>query len=165
MDQPGFTLRGATARDLPALVGLIHGLAEYEKLTHQLEVTEDTLGKSLFGERPVAEAIVAEDRAAELIGFALFFSSFSTFLGRPGLWLEDLFVLPAHRRRGVGTALLTALAHIAVERDYGRFEWSVLDWNESALAFYQRMGASVLSDWRICRVTGDALRVLGAQTR
>ena len=158
----GFALRGATASDLPGLVSLIRGLAEYEKLTHQLQVTEQTLGEHLFGERPVAEALVAEDRYRQLIGFALFFVSFSTFLAKPGLWLEDLFVVPDQRRHGVGTALLRALARIAVERHYGRFEWSVLDWNEPALRFYERMGASVLSDWRVCRVTGDALQELGA---
>jgi len=141
---------------------MIHGLAEYEKLTHQLQVTEQTLGVHLFGQRPVAEALVAEGRDGQLIGFALFFVSFSTFLAKPGLWLEDLFVLADQRRHGVGTALLRALARIAVERDYGRFEWSVLDWNEPAIRFYERMGASVLADWRTCRVTGDALRELGS---
>ena len=158
----GFVLRSAQVRDLAGLVRLIRGLAEYEKLTHQLELTEQKLAVHLFGERPVAEALVVEDRQGSLIGFALFFVSFSTFLGKPGLWLEDLFVVPDQRRHGVGTALLRALARVAVERDYGRFEWSVLDWNEPALRFYERMGASVLSDWRVCRVTGDALKELGA---
>jgi GNAT superfamily N-acetyltransferase len=155
-----FALRFAEPRDLSAIVGLIRALAEFERLTHLLQVTPETLAPHLFGARPVAEALVAE-RAGEVVGFALFFTNFSTFLGKPGLYLEDLIVTPAERGRGIGRALLERLARIAVERDYGRFEWSVLDWNESAIRFYERMGASVMPDWRICRVTGDALRRLG----
>jgi GNAT superfamily N-acetyltransferase len=156
-----FALRFAEPRDLSAIVGLIRALAEFERLTHLLQVTPATLAPHLFGARPVAEALVAE-RAGEVVGFALFFTNFSTFLGKPGLYLEDLIVTPAERGRGIGRALLERLARIAVERDYGRFEWSVLDWNESAIRFYERMGASVMPDWRICRVTGDALRRLGS---
>jgi GNAT superfamily N-acetyltransferase len=156
-----FALRFAEPRDLSAIVGLIRALAEFERLTHLRQVTPETLAPHLFGARPVAEALVAE-RAGEVVGFALFFTNFSTFLGKPGLYLEDLIVTPAERGRGIGRALLERLARIAVERDYGRFEWSVLDWNESAIRFYERMGASVMPDWRICRVTGDALRRLGS---
>jgi GNAT superfamily N-acetyltransferase len=149
-------------------VRLIGALAEYERLTHLLEVTPEKLGRHLFGARPMAEALVAQlvdgdgdgDDDAEVIGFALYFHNYSTFLARPGLYLEDLFVLPEHRAGGVGRAMLQALARIAVERECGRFEWSVLDWNEPAIRFYEAMGALVLPDWRICRVTGEALHTL-----
>lgn len=152
-----FTLRPAEPRDSAALVRLITALAEYEKLTHQLELTPDKLRAQLFGPRPAAEALVAEAPGGELLGFALYFTNFSTFLCKPGLYLEDLFVVPQARRNGIGRALLTALARIANEREYGRVEWSVLDWNESAQQFYRELGASILPDWRICRLTGDAL--------
>lgn len=155
-----FALRPAEPRDLDAIVGLIRELAAFERLTHLLQVTPQSLAPHLFGERPVVEAIVAE-RASRVVAFALFFTNFSTFLGKPGLYLEDLIVAPEQRGQGVGRALLTRLARIAVERDYGRFEWSVLDWNEHAIRFYEGMGASLLPEWRICRVTGDALRRLG----
>ena len=154
---PPLRLRPAEPGDVEAIVGLIRGLAEFEKLTHLLQVTPDKLRPHLFGGRPVAEAFVAEVDA-EIVGFALFFTNFSTFLAQPGLYLEDLFVRPSHRGRGIGEALLTRLARLAVERDYGRFEWSVLDWNEHAIRFYQGMGASVMPEWRICRVTGEALQ-------
>ncbi|MBA3625466.1 MAG: GNAT family N-acetyltransferase [Methylibium sp.] len=152
-----FTLRCARPDDLPALVALIGALAEYEKLTHLLEVTPETLHPHLFGERPVAEALIAELNSGAVVGFALFFTNFSTFLGKPGLYLEDLFVLPEQRRLGIGKALLRALGQLALERGCGRFEWSVLDWNEPAIRFYEAMGASVLPDWRICRVSAQAL--------
>lgn len=152
-----YTLRAAEPRDLDDLVRLIAALADYEKLTHLLEVTPDKLGPHLFGDRPVAEALVAELDDHRIVGFALFFTNFSTFLCRPGLYLEDLFVLPAQRGLGIGKALLQRLGALAVERGCGRFEWSVLDWNEPAIRFYQAMGASVLPDWRICRLTGAAL--------
>jgi GNAT superfamily N-acetyltransferase len=155
-----FSIRPAAPADLDAIVGLIAGLAEFEKLTHLLRVTSETLGPHLFGPRPVAESLVAECDG-EVVGFALFFTNFSTFLGRPGLYLEDLFVAPSHRGRGIGEALLTRLARLAVERDYGRFEWSVLDWNKDAIRFYERMGATVMPDWRICRIAGDALAAFG----
>ena len=160
-----FTLRHAELRDVGAIVQLIRELAEFEGLTHLLQVTPEKLRPELFGERPVAEALVAEvgadpsaGRAAgEVVGFALFFTNFSTFLAQPGLYLEDLFVRPAHRGSGIGAALLGRLGRIAAERDYGRFEWSVLDWNENAIRFYERMGATVMPEWRICRITGDGL--------
>ncbi|MET0343700.1 MAG: GNAT family N-acetyltransferase [Polyangiales bacterium] len=153
------TLRSATPTDLPAIVSLIAELAAFEKLEHQLEVTADKLAPHLFGARPAAECVVAE-QDGEAIAFALFFTNFSTFLAKPGLYLEDLYVRPTHRGQGVGKQLLAHLAALAVARDYGRFEWSVLDWNANAIAFYQRMGAAVMPDWRICRVTGEALGAL-----
>ena len=152
-------LRPAARADLPAIVGLIGELAEFEKLSHLVEVRPDTLEPHLFGPRPVAEAVVAEV-GGQVVGFALFFTNFSTFLARPGLYLEDLYVQPAHRGRGLGKALLEHLGALAVERGCGRFEWSVLDWNANAIRFYQGMGADVMPDWRICRVTGDALKRL-----
>ena len=154
------TLRPAEPRDLDAIVALIGELAVFEQLAHLVEATTDKLGPHLFGDRPVAECIVGEV-GGEVVAFALFFTNFSTFLAQPGLYLEDLYVKPEHRGSGVGKALLTALAGVAIERDYGRFEWSVLDWNENAIRFYEGMGATVRPVWRICRVTGDALRALG----
>jgi len=158
---PSLRLRPAEPGDVDAIVGLIRALAEFEKLTHLLQVTPDKLRPHLFGARPVAEAFVAEIDTG-IVGFALFFTNFSTFLAQPGLYLEDLFVLPSHRGRGIGEALLTRLAQLAVERDYGRFEWSVLDWNEHAIRFYERMGATVMPDWRICRIAGPALEAFRA---
>jgi GNAT superfamily N-acetyltransferase len=152
----GFAIRPAAPADVAAIVRLIHALAEFEALTHLVEVTPQTLAPHLFGERPVAEALVAE-RAGRIVAFALFFTNFSTFLARPGLYLEDLFVEPAERGRGIGQGLLEHLARLAAARGCGRFEWSVLDWNEGAIRFYQRMGATVMSDWRICRIAGPAL--------
>ena len=157
-----YVLRPAEPRDLEALVRLIGALAAYEKLTHLLEATPEKLGAQLFGARPAAEALVAELPDGSLTGFALHFSNFSTFLCKPGLYLEDLFVLPEHRGLGIGKALLIALAQLAVERGCGRFEWSVLDWNAPAIGFYESMGATVMPDWRICRVTGDALAAMAA---
>jgi len=157
-----FQLRAAEPADVGRIVELIGGLAEFERLTHLLEVTPDKLHPHLFGERPVAEARVAE-RNGKVVAFALFFTNFSTFLARPGLYLEDLFVEPAERGRGIGAALLADLARLAAERGYGRFEWSVLDWNENAIRFYRRMGAEVLTDWRICRITGDTLAAFAAR--
>jgi GNAT superfamily N-acetyltransferase len=157
-----FSVRAAEPRDLEAIVRLIVGLAEFERLTHLLEVTPEMLRPHLFGARPVAEALVVE-KGESLVAFALFFTNFSTFLARPGLYLEDLFVEPEHRGEGIGEALLTRLAQLAAERGCGRFEWSVLDWNESAIRFYERMGATVMPDWRICRVTGDALAAFAAR--
>jgi GNAT superfamily N-acetyltransferase len=154
------TLRAAAPSDVSAIVGLIRELAEFEKLTHLVEVTPQSLHPQLFGERPAAEAVVAE-RDGVVIGFALFFTNFSTFLGKPGLYLEDLYVQPAHRGGGVGRALLTHLAALANARGYGRFEWSVLDWNVNAIRFYEKMGATLMPEWRICRVTGAALRDFG----
>lgn len=153
-------LRAAEPRDLPAIVGLIRELADFERLSHLVQVTPETLQPHLFGERPVAECLVGEVQG-QVVAFALYFTNFSTFLARPGLYLEDLYVQPAHRGSGLGKALLTRLAGIAAERGYGRFEWSVLDWNENAIRFYQRMGATVMPDWRICRITGEALAAYG----
>jgi GNAT superfamily N-acetyltransferase len=149
-------LRPAAPTDAAAIVGLITELAVFEKLEHLVRVTPESLAPQLFGPQPAAECLVAE-RAGQVVGFALFFHNFSTFLGQRGLYLEDLYVQPAHRGLGIGAALLRRLGALAVERGCGRFEWSVLDWNADAIAFYRRMGAAVLPDWRICRVTGDAL--------
>lgn len=154
---PHYSIRAAELRDVNAIVQLIRELAEFEHLTHLLQVTPEKLRPHLFGERPVVEALVA-DSAGAVLGFALFFTNFSTFLAQPGLYLEDLYVQPAQRGRGIGEALLNRVGRIAVERDYGRFEWSVLDWNANAIRFYEKMGATVMPDWRICRVTGDALQ-------
>jgi hypothetical protein len=154
-----FTLRAARPADLPAIVALIGELAAFERLSHLVRVTPDTLHPHLFGPHPVAEAVVAQVEQ-DVVAFALFFTNFSTFLGRPGLYLEDLYVQSAHRGRGIGRALLRHLGALAVQRGCGRFEWSVLDWNEHAIRFYERMGAQVLPDWRICRITGQALQAL-----
>ena len=156
-----FAIRAAEPRDVAAIVHLIERLAEFEKLTHLLQVTPDTLRPHLFGARPVAEALVAES-AGSVVGFALFFTNFSTFLARPGLYLEDLFVEPEQRGHGIGEAMLTRLAQLAAERGCGRFEWSVLDWNVNAIRFYERIGATVMPDWRICRIAGDTLAAFAA---
>jgi GNAT superfamily N-acetyltransferase len=154
----GYQLRAARPDDVPAIVGLIGELAEFEHLSHLMRVDAESLAPHLFGDKPVVEAFVAEDADARVVAFALFFVNFSTFLGKPGLYLEDLYVQPAHRGGGLGKALLTRLARLAAERGYGRFEWSVLDWNVNAIQFYERMGATVMPDWRICRITGDTLQ-------
>ena len=157
-----FTLRPAAPADLPAIVGLIRELADFEHLSHLVVVTPESLRPHLFGDKPAAEAVVAEVQG-RVVAFARFFTNFSTFLGRPGLYLEDLYVQPAHRGAGLGKALLQHLGALAVERGCGRFEWSVLDWNENAIRFYEKMGATVMPDWRICRVTGKALEAFGRQ--
>ena len=157
------SVRIAAARpeDCGVLFDLIRALAEYEKLTHLVVGTPDDLRRELFGERPVIEAVVAweGDRA---LGFALFFQNFSTFLTRRGLYLEDLFVVPEARGRGIGKALIRLGARMAVERGCGRYEWAVLDWNTPAIEFYESIGAIVMPDWRICRITGEALNRLAA---
>ncbi len=150
-------IRFATAADVPAIFGLIRELAEYERLLDQVVGDEASLHRALFGERPYVEALVASV-AGETVGFALFFHNFSTFLGKPGMYLEDLFVRPAHRGKGLGKALLTRVVQIAVERDCGRMEWSVLNWNEPSIRFYESLGATPMSDWTTYRLTGDALR-------
>jgi GNAT superfamily N-acetyltransferase len=154
-----FTLRPARREDLGAICGLIHELAAYERLTHLCHATPEALAPHLFGERPVVEAVVAQwHDSGEVVAFALFFTNFSTFLAKHGLYLEDLIVKAGLRGSGIGRALLEHLGALAVERGCGRFEWSVLDWNEDAIRFYEGMGAEVLPDWRICRLTGDALQ-------
>jgi GNAT superfamily N-acetyltransferase len=149
----------ANERDIPLIRAFIRELAEYEQLLHQVVATEDELRRTLFGARPAAEIVIAYD-GAEPAGFALFFQSYSTFLAKPGLYLEDLFVRPSARGRGIGRRLVTHLARLAVERNYGRLEWRVLDWNEPAIRFYRSIGAEPLNDWTGFRVTGDALRAL-----
>lgn len=156
-----FLLRPAQPKDVPAIFELIEALAEYEKLSHAVEGNAAALHEHLFGSRPYIEAIVVE-YGEKSVGFALFFYNYSTFLTKPGIYLEDLFVLPEYRRQGIGKLMLQYLAKLAVERGCGRLEWSVLDWNEPAIAFYQRMGAKILQDWRICRVTDAALTQLAA---
>ncbi|MFO1323168.1 MAG: GNAT family N-acetyltransferase [Burkholderiales bacterium] len=158
-----WSIRFATTDDVPALMRLIRALADYEKLSHLVVADERRLADALFGQRPAAEALVAHEvgENGDPAGFALFFHTFSTFLGQRGLWLEDLFVVPEHRGRGLGRRLLTELAAVARERRCGRFEWAVLDWNAPAIGFYERMGATLLPEWRIARVTGDALARFG----
>jgi GNAT superfamily N-acetyltransferase len=153
---PGHRLRAAEPRDVPAIVGLIRELAAFERLSHLCQVTPESLAPHLFGAQPVVECMVGE-ASGEVVAFALFFTNFSTFLAKPGLYLEDLYVQPAHRGSGLGKALLTHLGRLAAERGCGRFEWSVLDWNAHAIRFYEGLGASVLPDWRICRISGERL--------
>jgi GNAT superfamily N-acetyltransferase len=159
----GDSIRLVSAReeDVPVILALIKGLAEYERLTHEVVASESDLRESLFGARRVAEVVLAVAGDTP-IGFALFFHNFSTFLGRPGIYLEDLFVVSEWRGRGVGRRLLTHLAQLAAERRCGRIEWAVLDWNAPAVSFYRRLGAHVMDDWRICRLTGEALDRLAA---
>jgi GNAT superfamily N-acetyltransferase len=152
----------AQVTDVPVILGMIKALAEYEQLTHEVTATEEDLRQSLFGPRPAGEVVLAYAGDAP-IGFALFFHNFSTFLGRHGLYLEDLFVVPEWRGKGVGKQLLAHVASIAESRKCGRMEWAVLDWNESAIAFYRRMGAHVLDEWRICRLTGSELRAVATR--
>lgn len=149
----------ATERDVPLILRLIKELAEYERMSDEVVASEDGLRRTLFGPHPAAEVVVAY-AGDEPAGFALFFHNYSTFLGKPGLYLEDLFVVPTFRGRGYGKALLVHLARLAVERGCGRFEWSVLDWNEPAIGFYKKLGATPMDAWKIMRVTGDALRAL-----
>lgn len=152
-------VRAARPDDVPLLLELINQLAEYERMADEVVATEARLRETLFGERPAAEAAIAslDDRP---VGFALWFYNYSTFLGRPGLYLEDLFVKPEHRGRGVGKALLAHLARVAVAKGCGRMEWSVLDWNEPAIRFYRSLGAKAMDEWTVYRLTGDAIRRL-----
>jgi GNAT superfamily N-acetyltransferase len=159
----GIRIVPAQASDVPVILEMIKALAEYEQLTHEVVATEDDLRQSLFGPRPAGEVVLAYAGDAP-IGFALFFHNFSTFLGRHGLYLEDLFVVPEWRGKGVGKQLLAHIASIADSRNCGRMEWAVLDWNESAIAFYRRMGAHVLDEWRLCRLTGHELRAASTRT-
>ena len=155
------TVRRATPNDTQDLARLIRGLAEYERLVHAVTLSEPQLREHLFGPRPFAEVLVAEDDGA-VVGFALFFHNYSTFLGQPGLYLEDLFVVPEARGRGHGKALLLGLARLAVERGCGRVEWSVLDWNDLAIGFYLRIGATPMDEWTVFRLTGAALERLAS---
>ena len=155
-------IRPATERDVPLIREMIEALAVYEKLRHACVATDEDLRHTLFGPRPAAEVLLAYEDGAPA-GFALFFHTYSTFLAQRGLYLEDLFVKPEYRGRGVGRALLQRLAAIAVERRCGRFEWSVLDWNEPAIGFYKKLGAVPMDEWTIFRVTGDALKRLAGQ--
>jgi len=151
------SIRPGELADVPLIAQLIRGLARYEKLEHEVVMTEEKLTDSLFGERRYAETIIAEENG-EPVGFALFFHNYSTFLAQPGLYLEDLFVLPEKRGGGVGRQLLERLAQIAVERGCGRLEWAVLDWNVDAIRFYERLGAKPNAEWTVYRLTGKALR-------
>jgi len=155
-------IRPGELEDVPLIAELIRGLARYEKLEHEVVMTEEKLTDSLFGERRYAETLIAENDG-EPVGFALFFHNFSTFLAQPGIYLEDLFVVPEQRGRGVGRALLERLARVAVDRGCGRLEWAVLDWNKDAITFYERLGAKANSDWTVYRLTGQPLRALAGE--
>ena len=155
-------IRPAAPDDVPLIVELIHGRAEYERLAHECVATEERVRESLFGPRPDAEVVIAEVDGRPA-GFALFFHNYSTFLARRGLYLEDLFVFPQYRGQGVGRALLVHLARLAVARGCGRFEWWVLDWNEPAIRFYESLGAVPMDDWTVYRVTGEALERLAGE--
>ena len=155
-----YALRAATSADVPNILRCIRGLAEYERLAHHCIADEERLRDTLFGASPAAEVVLAT-RGDETAGFALWFRSYSTFLAQPGIYLEDLFVFPSHRGHGLGRRLLAHLAGIARERDYGRVEWAVLDWNADAIRFYRSVGAVPMSDWTTFRLEGDALATLG----
>lgn len=161
-NSPDVTIRFAIEDDVALILSLIKGIAEYEKLLHEVVATEELLKNNLFGERRTAEVILAFYKN-EPAGFALFFHNFSTFLGKPGIYLEDLFVLPELRGKGIGKILLTYLGKLAIERDCGRVEWSVLDWNEPAINFYKKLGARPMDGWTVFRVTGEAIEKLAGQ--
>jgi GNAT superfamily N-acetyltransferase len=154
-------IRDAAPADVPLIASLVRELAEYERLLEEVTLNEERLGEHLFGERCYAEVVLAEEDL-QAVGFALYFHSYSTFLGLPGIYLEDLYVRPAHRGGGVGRALLRHIARIARQRGCGRLEWSVLDWNEPAIAFYRRLGARPNAGWTVYRVDGDALERLAS---
>jgi GNAT superfamily N-acetyltransferase len=158
----GIEIRPATEADVPLILAFIKELAEYERLSHEVSATEDDLREWLFGERPAAEVLIAHTNALPA-AFALFFHNFSTFLGKPGIYLEDLYVRPGFRGAGIGRALLVHLAKLARERGCGRLEWSVLDWNEPAIRLYKSLGASPVSGWTVYRVTGEALEELAGR--
>lgn len=164
MAEPALRIRPATRRDVPTIVALIRGLAEYEKLAHEVEVTAGRIRRHGFGRRRYFEALICR-RGREPIGFALYFFTYSTFLARPTLYLEDLFVKPEERGRGAGKQLLAALARIAVRRGCGRVEWAVLDWNAPAIRFYENLGAALRRDWVLTRLTGEPLRRLAQPDR
>ena len=158
----GFRIRIANKKDVPVVLDFIRKLAEYEKLSHEVVATEEKLERYLFGEQKAAEVVIGYFKD-QPVGFALYFHSFSTFLAKPGIYLEDLFVLKEQRGLGFGKALLSYLASMAVAKDYGRLEWAVLDWNEPAIKFYKSLGAIMLDDWIVNRVSGDTLKTLAAQ--
>jgi GNAT superfamily N-acetyltransferase len=162
--QRSITISEATDADVPRILSFIKGLAEYEKLTDLVVVTEQSLRQSLFGERRYAEVLLAR-LDGQAVGFALFFHNYSTFLGKPGIYLEDLFVLPEHRGQGAGKALMARIAQLAHQRGCGRLEWSVLDWNQPAIEFYTRMGATMHADWNLCRMTADGIARLAESAR
>jgi len=154
-------IRPVTANDVPLLLALIHELAQYERLAHEVETTEDSLRDALFGARSVAEALIAEIDGRP-VGYAIFFRNFSSFTGRPGIYLEDVYVQPVSRGQGVGKRLLAHVARLAVERGCARFEWAVLDWNEPSIEFYKSLGARAMSEWTIYRLTGAELEKLAS---
>lgn len=160
----GLRIAPAAPADVPIILGFIRKLAEYEKLSHLVAATEDNIREHVFGTNPVAEVLLAYWNA-DPAGFALYLRNFSTFLGHPGIYLEDLFVEPEHRGKGIGKALLIRLAKIAVERGYGRLEWAVLNWNAPSIEFYRSLGAVALDDWTAYRLTGDALSRLALSDR
>ncbi len=155
-------IRPAVIDDVPLILQFIKALAEYEKLAHEVVATEELLKETLFGKQKMAEVVIGYYKGAA-VGFALFFHNFSTFVGRPGIYLEDLFVKPEYRGKGFGKALLKHVAKIAKERNCGRFEWSVLDWNEPSIKFYKSLGAKPLNDWRMFRLSGEALTALAGE--
>lgn len=159
---PPLRIDPATEHDIPLILSFIKGLAEYERLPHEVVATEELLKETLFGAHRYAEVVIARYND-EPAGFALFFHNYSTFLARPGIYLEDLFVLPEFRGKGIGRALLVHLARLAKERKCGRLEWWVLDWNEPAISFYKKLGAVPMSDWTVFRVTGEALEKLAGE--
>jgi GNAT superfamily N-acetyltransferase len=161
MTRTNIEIRAATESDVPRILAFIQALAEYERLRDSCVATEEKLGETLFGDSPAAEVIIASI-GSEPVGFALYFHSYSTFLAQRGIYLEDLFVTPEARGHGVGHALLSELARIAIDRNCGRLEWSVLDWNQLAIDFYKRIGATPLDDWTGFRITDDALSALAA---
>jgi GNAT superfamily N-acetyltransferase len=156
---PSITIRPATRNDLPLILHFIRALAEYEREPNAVVATEADLDRWLFGDRPAAEVVFATTGGVDS-GFALFFPNFSTWAGKPGLYLEDLFVLPEYRRRGLGRTLLAHLARVCIERGYARFQWSVLDWNEPSIAFYRSLGANAMDEWTTYRIEGEALNRL-----
>lgn len=158
-----YEIRAATPADVPQILAFIRELADYEKLSHQVVGSEEQLAEHLFGATPRAEVLLLETSAGEPAGFALFFHNYSTFLTRPGIYLEDLFVRPQFRGKGYGKALLAALAQKAVARNCGRLEWAVLDWNAPAIGFYESLGAGMMNEWRTFRLTGEALEKLAGE--
>ncbi len=159
MNAESLSIRQATRADVPLVLSFVKELAEYERLSHLVAATEELIADELFGPKSQTEVLLAY-YGEDPVAFAVYFHNFSTFLGKKGLYLEDLYVRPAHRRRGFGRALLLRVARIAAERNCGRLEWSVLDWNEAAIFFYETLGATIMHEWKLVRVTGSALEKL-----